>query len=165
MNKMQTIELTQGKVTIVDGWNFEWLNQFRWYALLSRGRWYAVRSVRGSNGKRGLSYMHRAIMGVTDSTIEVDHKDRNATLDNREGNLRFATHAQNIMNQGIRTNNTSGFKGVSWYKRRHKWRAQIRSKYLGCFADAADAARAYNEAALKHYGEFAVLNDLSNVSK
>jgi len=81
--------------------------------------------------------MHRFIMGVTDSKIQVDHKDRNATLDNREENLRIATHAQNQRNVGPNVRNRSGFKGVSWDKAAGKWRTRIQFNgkqiHLGLF--------------------------------
>jgi len=131
------ISLTQGKVTLVDDWNFEWLNQFKWYALHNHGHWYAVRRLRRVNGKQDAQYMHRFIMGVTDSKIQVDHKDRNATLDNREENLRIATHAQNQRNVGPNVRNRSGFKGVSWDKAAGKWRTRIQFNgkqiHLGLF--------------------------------
>ena len=162
---MKTIELTQGKVAIVDDWNYEWLNQFNWYAYQDpkNGRWYAGRHGQMPNGKGTTQSMHRFIMGVTDPKIQVDHKDRNATLDNREENLRVATTAQNQWNAGLRKDNTSGFKGV---RRDHKqWRTEIKvfgkTHRLGYFDTAIEAAQAYNEAAKKLHGEFAYQNDLS----
>lgn len=51
-------------------------------------------------------------------------------------------------------NNTSGFNGVSWKEKNKKWQASI----IGIFEDKLEAARAYNKAALKYFGEFANLN-------
>lgn len=48
---MKAIQLTQGKVAIVDDDDFEKVNKFKWYALLSRGRFYAARNILVSNGK------------------------------------------------------------------------------------------------------------------
>jgi hypothetical protein len=162
---MQTIELTQGKVAIVDDWNFEWLNQFKWYAWRNRNRWYAARNVLLSNGKRTKHYMHRVIVG-NPTSMEIDHKDREATLDNREDNLRV-TAGQNQQNVGLRNDNKSGFKGVSWCKRKRKWHVAIeankQSIYLGDFNTAIEGAAVWNFAAKRLHGEFAVLNDLSQV--
>jgi len=65
--------------------------------------------------------------------LEVDHKrgvwlnqdPETKILDNRRGNLRVITHAQNGQNRGKQQNNTSGLKGVTWERRRAKWQAQI----------------------------------------
>jgi hypothetical protein len=151
------IPLTQGLWALCDAHWFHYLSQFNWYAIHDKhGRWYAVRS--------GTQYMARVVMGITDPKILVDHKDRNATLDNRESNLRIATVAQNCHNQGLRTNNTSGFKGVYFDRTKGRWRARIqvngKSTPLGYFATSIEAARAYNEAAVKFHGEFAVVNVL-----
>ena len=57
---------------------------------------------------------------------------------------------------------TSQFKGVCWHKDARKWTARIKLEgkgyYLGCFAKEADAARAYDEAAVGMFGEGAYLN-------
>src|SRR5437879_12879405 len=64
----------------------------------------------------------------------VDHINGNK-LDNRWCNLREATMAQNKANEGLRSSNTSGWKGVSWHKKAKKWSAQIGDTggYLGLF--------------------------------
>ena len=80
----------------------------------------------------------------------------------RLSNLRIASRSQNLMNQTIRSNNTSGYKGVSWQKTVNQWKAQIvscgRHKYLGLFATPEAAALAYDKAAKELHGEFAQLN-------
>jgi len=86
----------------------------------------------------------------------IDHKDRNRT-NNRIGNLRAATHAQNLANTGLWKSNTTGFRGVS--RKRNKFWARITVNrqhiHLGTFTTAEEAARAYNEAAFLYFGEFA----------
>lgn len=107
-------------------------------------------------------------MGATKPTIEVDHRNGDGLL-NTEANLRAATHAQNQRNQGPHVTNKTGFKGVSWFQLRGKWRAQIRangkSLHLGYFDTPIHAAAAYNFAAKRLHKEFAVLNDLSTVTE
>lgn len=97
-------------------------------------------------------------------THQVDHRDEDKS-NNRSDNLREATHAQNQQNRSLGITNTSGFKGVTWNKRKSKWQAQIRidgkQTGLGYFHDKLEAARAYNQAATKVHGEFASLNALS----
>jgi hypothetical protein len=155
---------------LVDAHNFHWLSQWNWYANLNaeNGRWYAVRTIRLLNGRRVLQRMHRAIMGDPEG-VEIDHEDRDETLNNRESNLRIATHAQNQQNCGLQINNTSGVKGVTWNKDKQKWHARIwadeRQIHLGLFDTLLEAAQARNEAALKYHKEFAVLNDLSHVTE
>jgi hypothetical protein len=69
---------------------------------------------------------------------------------------------QNCFNQRIASNNTSGFKGVSWHKSHKAWQAKIvingRAHTLGHFHNLEDAARAYDSAAVKAFGDFAHLN-------
>lgn len=159
------IALTQGQTAIVDAEDFEWLNQWNWFAWWSPDTrcFYAVRS--GKRGKRNPNptrlYMHRVILGCKKRQEEGDHKNHN-TLDNRRKNLRKCTRAQNGRNIKMPCTNTSGYKGVFRDKRRKIWFTQIgvnnTSKYVGTFHRPEDAAHAYDEAAKKYYGEFAHLN-------
>lgn len=88
---------------------------------------------------------------------EVDH-DNLTKADNRWENLRAATRPQNMANTTLRTDNTSGFKGVWWHKQNKRWIAEIRTKggryHLGCFDNAEAAHAAYAAAAQEHFGEF-----------
>jgi hypothetical protein len=101
--------------------------------------------------------MHRLINGTPEGR-DTDHKNCNR-LDNRRDNLRVATRAQNHYNKSLGSDNTSGFKGVSWEKRRGKWIASINidghRKFLGSFISAEIAYSAYCEAARLGHGEFA----------
>lgn len=87
----------------------------------------------------------------------IDHINGDG-FDNRICNLRLATRAQNGRNRGRNSNNTSGYKGVSWDSKDKKWRAKIQVNgkqcYLGNFSSAEEARDAYAEAAKKAHGEF-----------
>ncbi len=68
-------------------------------------------------------YMQRYIMG-TPKGLDTDHINRNK-LDNRKVNLRVATRSENNFNSGLSSANTSGYKGVHWFKPAKLWRAYI----------------------------------------
>lgn len=82
---------------------------------------------------------------------QIDHRD-NTPSNNRLGNLRAATHAQNCQNQSRMPKNTSGFKGVS--RKRGRWRARIAREQIGTFDTPEEAHAAYCKAAQERFGEF-----------
>jgi hypothetical protein len=88
----------------------------------------------------------------------IDHKDRNTANDCIE-NLREATESQNHANSKVYRSSISGIKGVHQIPSTGKWRAKIRVNnrqiHLGCFDRSDDAKNAYENAARKHFGEFA----------
>lgn len=102
-----------------------------------------------------------AILGKPDYGFMWDHINRDP-LDNRKSNLRLVTSAQNNQNRSKSKNKGSVYKGVSWRIRYKKWKSAIRVNYklihLGMYINEWDAALAYNNAAKKYFGEFAVLN-------
>ncbi len=157
---MKKIFLTQGKVAIVDDEDHFWLSMWVWCC---HNGGYAVRNERCSKIRK-IVLMHRVILErkLGHSNFEqVDHKDGDR-LNNRKANLRVATNAQNMRNRGKNVNNTSGYKGVTWFKRDKNWTASIWVNgvriHLGYFNCKIEAAKAYDIAAKKYHREFAVLN-------
>lgn len=154
------IELTQGRVALVDDGAYEYLSQWKW--TYSQGR--AIR--RSPRPVSKPIHMHREILGfygVEIGNLKVDHIDRNP-LNNTLINLRVCSQAQNVCNSSLRIDNKSGFKGVSFVQSRKRWLATIRSNgrsvNLGSYASPYVAAIVYNDAAVRFFGEFANLNRL-----
>jgi len=150
------ISLTQGKVALVDDADFEWLNQWKWHACKGTRTYYAKR-------ESPTILMHREILGLKfGDGIETDHRNGDG-LDNRRENLRKCTNAENCHNRvHLCSRKSSIYKGVNWDKRKQKWQARTRyegkSIFLGYYDSEIDAARAYDRAALKYFGEFAKPN-------
>lgn len=107
-------------------------------------------------GKNKNVFLHHLILPAKKG-FDVDHVDRNP-FNNKRSNLRYVTHAQNMMNMKKMRTNTSGFRGVSMDKRDGVWTAQIwadgKKKHIGRFPSAVLAASAYKETAKILYGEF-----------
>lgn len=145
------IVLTQGKVALVDDADFEMLSQWKW--CVSMG--YALRGCRiGSKQFRFL--MHRVITAAPKG-VGVDHIDRNR-LNNCRSNLR-------LVSQGVNVQNTtrvgkSMYRGVHFHANGYTAYINFENKrnHLGRFKKPEEAARAYDEAALRLYGPQAYLN-------
>jgi len=141
----------------VDDEDFEYISLFRWHGGGSKQR-YAKRMQSGP--KKKFIYAHREILGAP-SGMEVDHIDGNS-LNNQKSNLRLCSHRENCSAFHSRKGRTNPYRGVSWHKTRGQFIARIRVNYLtiflGWFTVPEDAAKAYDIAAVKHFGEFANLN-------
>lgn len=114
-----------------------------------------------------VTLFHRFILGLTDKSKVVDHADGNG-LNNQRSNLRICSNSENVRNRRVDTDqtkkSTSKYKGVYWNKRSAKWHARItydnRKIHLGLHENENEAAKAYNDAAVKYFGEFARLNEV-----
>lgn len=173
---MKEIKLSRGLSAQVDDDDFDYLNQFKWYAQnCGNGRFYAARHLKKDEGLK-VVLMHRVIMGLKHGDKRcIDHINLNE-LCNIKSNLRICNKSENGANSKKIQNKTSIYKGVFVYKQtrfnktenrmttKEYWCASLRINYkrihIGYFKTEKDAALAYNEAAIKYHGEFANLNQI-----
>jgi hypothetical protein len=149
----------KGDQIFVDDCDYDLVSGYSW-RLDNYG--YAVTTIR-HNGKRTTQKMHRMILCVTDSKIQVDHIDGNKA-DNRRSNIRLCTPAENKRNRGPQKNCQSGIKGLYYLKHKNRWKAEIKlngkshTKYYACnkYPDAKGLAIKWlEENREKLHGQFA----------
>jgi hypothetical protein len=162
------VQLTKGLFAIVDAADAAEVGRVNWHARKAKKKCpsYAQRTRMGKDGKTVVTSLHHflwKLWGMAESPI-LDHKNGNG-LDCTRENIRAATANDNARNVEKRSNNTSGFKGVSFHKATGKFSAQIvvnrKLIHLGLFQTAVEAAMAYNSEATKRFGEFAKLNAIA----
>jgi hypothetical protein len=145
---MAQLQTVCGKQIIVDDEDFYKCSQISWY-------WSGTIVYNHNIGS-----LAKFILNTKDL---VDHQDRNP-LNFKKENLRYADKSLNGANQGLRSNNTTGRKGVYWRKNRKHWYAKImvdgQEIYLGTFKDMYEAEKAYDRAAVKYFREFARTNQM-----
>lgn len=157
---------------IIDDEDVELFDKYTWN-IMAKGRltkhYYIIRGY-----AHGYEYLHRLITNCPKGLV-VDHINGNV-LDNRRCNLRICTRGQNATGSAkVNMPTSSKYKGVTWDKEKKKWLAQIKyldhktgkriAPWLGRYDNEEDAARAYNEAAIKYHGEFARLNKIEGDTK
>lgn len=156
---MKKIPLSRGLEAIIDDDDYELLSKYSWSVGGGTRRYpYAITTIQKNKSLK----MHRLIMRAKKNQL-IDHINHD-TLDNRKENLRICTQSQNQANRKKHKKTSSKFKGVNFYKRVNAWRARIQINKkdinIGWFLLEREAAIAYNEVAKKHFGEFALLNDV-----
>lgn len=158
------LPLTRGMFALVSYRDKKLVSAYIWYAWCGEGNtYYALTNTHYQDGNRTKLRLHQLIGAAKGIVGPIDHKNGDG-LDNRRENLRFGPPLLNQANQTRRSANTttSNYKGVCWYPRYNKWRVQLqvegRKRTLGYFVTEEAAARAYDHAALKIWGEYASLN-------
>lgn len=153
------LALQHGQTALVDDEDYEKVSVYKWSAIWHRNtKRYQVRGY--VNGR--MTGIHRVIMDAP-ANLHVDHINGDP-MDNRRCNLRLCNNQQNHQNMRKHRDGSSRYKGVSWLQSQRKWVAQIyvegHNIVLGTFVDEKQAAQTYDEAAAKHFGEFAWLNSV-----
>lgn len=151
---MLELPLSKGRVAIIDDSDF--------VGVVAATKWHWVQGGKGTsgyatafakvNGRRKSLWLHKVIVGCPEG-FEVDHKNGDS-LDNRRENLRICTRQQNVWN---RRGSRPGFKGVFRHGRKYRAKIMINRQTLdlGGYLTPIEAARAYDRAAIQHFGEFA----------
>ncbi len=139
---------------IIDKDDFEKANLFphTWSPRYdNRNKTHYVTGSLYQNGKKKQVIFHRWLLDCPEDK-QVDHINHN-TLDNRRGNLRIVEPSQNSQNRRLRSDNSSGYRGVTWDKSAKRWRARVRSKkktlYTCLFDDVHEAGRVAEEKRLE----------------
>jgi hypothetical protein len=182
MSKAQELIIESKKhgahTVLLDKEDWDKVSQYKWFLNRAHtGKLYVRANIDHPDGgtlmrkiggkeyecKKQTTIALHQIIANTPKGMYTDHKNGD-TLDNRKENLRICTNAQNCWNRGKNKNNSHGYKGIKFDGRRRlaPWQAYIgyhgKRIYIGNYATAEEAARAYDKKAIELYGEYAVLN-------
>lgn len=168
-NKMSEVHkfYIKGHEFLIDKDKVELISKYNWYLTMhgkNSSRPYLQTNI-VINNKNHSMFLHRLLIDAKTGQL-VDHKNNN-TKDNRMCNLRLCTHAENSRNKSPKKNGTSRYLGVFVDTKNRKEPGYVcrigrdrKIIYIGTFKTELEAAKAYNEAALKYHGEFANLNKI-----
>ena len=154
------VACSDGQEFYIDDDALPFIEQYRW-------------SIDSSSHVTSNTYGHRVHLArlilelSKDDARQVDHISGNP-LDNRRDNLRLCTPLENARNRPMRSDNQTGYKGISFRKHENKYIARISPYpgeriFLGRFGTPEEAAAAYDRAAVLYHGEFARTNKMMGV--
>lgn len=164
MSKEINIKYKQENVTfLIDDEDFQKIKDLKFYVDNSKiSKTYYI--VYYDKEYKNVKKLHRFLMNCPKGKV-VDHINGNG-LDNRKENLRICTHRENLYNHKPHKNSKNLHKGVVFYKNKRKpyysfIHVNGKTRYLGCYINAEEAALAYNQAAIKYFGNYAKLNEVN----
>lgn len=157
---MKEIELSQGMKAKIDDADYDAVMRFKWFAIKGRHTYYAQTNLALPDGRATVMQMQRFLLKPKHDQ-NADHIDGDG-LNNQRSNLRVVSSKENTRRMIRKKVAKAGYRGV-YQTGKGTFRARIcvdyKMIYLGqAFPTAEDAARAYDAAAIKYYGEFAQLN-------
>lgn len=154
---VKAIPVGKCRLSIIDQDDYDRISKSSWF--VKKGRYTCYAGTRDCHKKT--TSLHREVLNLKQGDPIIDHRNGNG-LDNRKCNLRISTYEANNFNSRIRSDNISGYRGVSWHKGRKKWCAQIsvNKKVIhgGYYSNPQAAAMAYDKLAIINRGEYAKLN-------
>ncbi len=118
----------QGIEFIFDKEDYGLVSQYTWTCNPVKYNQYIYTGTGSTRDKHICILLARLLMHAPDG-LYVDHIMHD-DMDYRKYNLRLCTKSQDLGNQRMRSNNTSGYKRVGWNKQARKWRAQIVINYM-----------------------------------
>lgn len=155
------MQLTQGKVALMDAEDYDLVKGHRWCAHKGEKTYYAQTNLKKDLGGYKTTSMHNLIMSPPEG-MQADHENHNGLDNRRKLNLRLCTDRQNKMNRRPFKGSTSIYSGVSLFKQNGKWVSKInidfKVKHIGYFHSEIEAALSYDKLARKHFKKYAYLN-------
>ena len=141
--------------------DFEIVSKYCWHRACVKNYYYVAtnQAINDNDENKYKALRLTALIGCK----YYDHINGD-TRDCRRENLRPANASENAQNRGLRSDNTSGYTGVSWHKKLQKWQASImvygKRIYLGVFSNKSDAIETRLKAEKKYFGEFSRNNQI-----